>query len=103
MIPVARPLEDVIADCQKIFISKLPGNKMVAAAWAAFCHAWQEYDFAQQVIDRDEASGTYLWLNHGRHQAYAGVIRKIADGLGVENVVWREPSDAEGAVGETGT
>lgn len=97
-IPVARPIEDVVEDCQKIFISKLPGNKMVAAGWAAFCEAWREYEFAQNVIDGEKSSEIYLWLNHGRHQMAASIIRRIADGLGVENVTWREATSAEGAV-----
>lgn len=102
-IPVARPIEDVVADCHKIFISKLPGNRMVGAAWGAFCEAWREYEFAKGIITTEEIanrhSDTYLWLHHGKYQAYAGVIRKIADGLGVENVVWREASNAPSVPG----
>lgn len=101
-IPVARPIEDVVEDCQKIFISKLPGNKMVAAGWAAFCCAWREYEFSKGVVETEEIanrhSDTYVWLHHGKYQANASVIRAIADGLGVENVVWREATSAEGAV-----
>lgn len=99
-IPVARPIEDVVADCRKIFISKLPGNKMVGAAWGAFCEARELYDFAQQVIDDKKAhSDLYLWQHFGQHYAAAKVIRAIADGLGVENVVWREASNAPSVPG----
>lgn len=91
-IPIARPIEDVIEDCQKIFISKLPGNRMVAAGWAAFCQAHELYVHAQQVIDGANHSDRFLWQHLGQHYAAATVIRKIADGLGVDNVVWREVS-----------
>lgn len=97
--PVARPIEDVVADCRKIFISKLPGNKMVGAAWGAFCEAHELYDFAQRVIDNKKAhSDLYLWQHFGQHYAAAKVIRAVADGLGVPNVTWREVVHAESAV-----
>lgn len=101
-IPVARPIEDVVADCQKIFISKLPGNRMVGAAWGAFCEAWREYEFCLSVIEderNEKRSDYYLWMHHGRLSMCMAVIHKIADGLGVENVVWREASNASSVPG----
>lgn len=106
-----RPIADVIADCQKVFISRLPGNKFVHAGWAAFCEAWEEYDFADKIIQQETASDTFLWIQHGRHQMAASVIRKIADGLGVPNmkpesewsgppVQGQEPGRSAGSGGE---
>ena len=94
-----RPIDEVIEECRKIFIAKLPGNKFVAAAWAAFCEAHREYEFSKGIVEEDPLarsfSDTYLWLHHGKYQAYAGIIRKIADGLGVDNMKprseWRGP------------
>lgn len=108
-----RPIEDVIEDCKKIFIAKLPGNKFVHAGWAAFCEAWREYEFSKGIVLKDELakshSDSYLWLHHGKYQAYAGILRKIADGLGVDNMKpkneWTGPEvdDGEGAVGQAGS
>lgn len=82
-----RPMDDVIQDCRKLLIGKLPGNRMVAATWGAFCEASEIYRFAQGVIDENPWQDHFRWTHMGQHYAAARMIRKIADALGVPTMV----------------
>jgi hypothetical protein len=102
-----RDIPDVAKDCRAILITKTGTNKVYNAASAALHEAWREYEFNQGVIDEPEdgekdPSRPYIWLAHGQHQAYATIIRRMADELGVSNFCERKPPDAEDPVGLEG-
>ena len=85
---VVRDIDEVFEDCRKEVFKKMPGtNKMVHATWAALVEAMNGYEFAHGIITdkKKEFSDSFVWIYHGEHRAYAGVIRKVADALGVSN------------------
>lgn len=82
-----RPLADVTADCRKIMMGKLPGNRMVKATWAALCEASSIARESEVLIDDDHVSDRERRIMIGERYAAARIVRKIADALGVPNVI----------------
>lgn len=99
MIPVARPIEDVIADLRKLLVRKLPGSNAVAASWSVVNQASEMIKSAKAVFAEDEAErkvaakvgrDSYVWKTHGEYYAACRMIHAVADAFHVESVTWRE-------------
>ena len=105
MIPVARPIEDVIADLRKLLVRKLPGSNAVAASWSVVNQAGELIESAKRVfiedteernipVLRDKTAkflrDAYVWKTHGEYYAACRRIHAIADAFHVESVTWRE-------------
>lgn len=88
---IVRPLDDVIRDCNTIMIPKLPGDRMIAATWAALCEGSRLWKEARATFDDPDMQGPgTLFHRHnqaGQSYAAATIVRKIADALGVPNTV----------------
>lgn len=82
-----RPIADVIADCRKVIVRRLPGNRMVQATWSALNRAAEAVDMARSALDSPHEEGDRLYRATcaGEHYVGAMVVRGIADALDVPN------------------
>lgn len=86
---VIKEIPELIAELNKLVMSKLPGGQPISTVWGVLCEASRTY--AEASADMVEDGGSYRGLiNAGRQQAASGVIRRIADGMGVDNFKLRE-------------
>lgn len=107
-IPVARPIEDVIADLRTKLVRMLPGSQAVSASWSVLNQSAEMIDMAKNTFAEDEASraqraegspgkkfalDTFLWTKHGEYYAACRMVHALADAFKVESVVWKEVPD----------
>lgn len=109
-IPVARPIEDVIADLRTKMVRMLPGSQAVQASWSVLGRSQEMISMALNTFAEDEESrtkrtegsegekfalDTFLWRSHGEYYAACQMVRALADAFKVESVTWKEVADAE--------
>lgn len=86
-----KEIPELVEELNKVIMPKLPGGRERGTVWGVLCEAARIYSFADGVITEEEAkSDSFVWKAHGEHYAAATVIRKIADGMGVDNFKLRE-------------
>lgn len=105
LIPVGRPIEDVINDLRGKLVRMLPGSQAVYASWSVLCQADEMIDMAKNVFAEDEegrvkraegsdgkkfALDTFLWKTHGQYYAACRMVRALADAFKVPNVEWKK-------------
>lgn len=84
-----KEIPELIAELNKLIMPKQPGGRPLQTVWGVLCEASRTY--AEASADMVEDGGSYRgFINAGRQQAASGVIRKIADGMGVDNFKLRE-------------
>lgn len=91
---VIKEIPELIAELNKLVMSKQPGGRPVATVWGVLCEAARMHKEAEPDGNEKQED---TWLNGfhlGREagQSYAAhvIIRKIADGMGVDNFKMRE-------------
>lgn len=90
---VIKEIPELITELNSLIVKKLPGGRPIATVWGVLCQAAELYRFNHGIItDEDEKarSEAFLWKAYGEHYAAAMIIRKIADGMGVDNFKLRE-------------
>lgn len=84
-----KEIPELITELNKLIMGKLPGGQPISTVWGVLCEASRTYSDATQLAD--ERGGDYTgFLAAGRQQAASSMIRKIADGMGVDNFKLRE-------------
>lgn len=91
---VVKPISELIEELTKLIMPKQPGSRPLATVWGVLCEASRLY---REAEPDGQAKQDDTWLNGfslGREagQSYAAhvIIRKIADGMGVDNFKLRE-------------
>jgi hypothetical protein len=90
---VIKEIPELVDELNKLIMPKLPGGRERQTVWGVLCEASRLYSFNHSIITDEEEKATsdsFLWKAHGEHYAAAMLIRKIADGLGVDNFKLRE-------------
>lgn len=86
---VIKEIGELIPELNKLVMSKLPGTPALATVWGVLCEASRAH--VEASSDIEEEGGLYRgFLAMGRQQVAASMIRKIADGMGVDNFKLRE-------------
>lgn len=90
---VIKEIPELITELNSLIMKKLPGGKPIATVWGVLCEAARMYRESMPDPD-DEVERTWSDFRNGRQvgQGYAAhvIIRKIADGMGVDNFKMRE-------------
>lgn len=86
-----KEIPELIAELSKLLMSRLPGTPATQALWGVFCEACRLHREAAPDPEEKFEGLTYR-LGQETGQSYAAhvMIRKIADGLGVDNFKLRE-------------
>lgn len=90
---VIKEIPELITELNSLIMKKLPGGRPIATVWGVLCEAARMHKKSMPDPD-DEVERTWSDFTNGRQvgQAYAAhvIIRKIADGMGVDNFKLRE-------------
>lgn len=91
---VVKEVPELVDELNKLIMPKLPGGRERKTVWGVLCQASEMYSMAHRVViehaEGTEPPDSFIWTKHGEHYAAAMIIRKIADGMGVDNFKLRE-------------
>lgn len=88
-----KEIPELVEELNKLIMPKLPGGKERGTVWGILCEASHIYSMAQRCLRHAEGTeppDSFTWTKHGEYYAADVIIRKIADGMGVDNFKLRE-------------
>ena len=88
---VIKDIPELIAELNKLIMPKLPGGRPVQTVWGVLCEASRARTEAMSFLeDEEDGLNNRVWKLYGEIQVADRIIRKIADGMGVDNFKMRE-------------
>lgn len=91
---VIKEIPELIAELDKLIMSKLPGTPAIQTVWGVLCEAARIHKEAEPDGNEKQEdtwiNGFHLGREAGQSYAAHVIIRKIADGMGVDNFKMRE-------------
>lgn len=91
---VIKEIPELITELNSLIMKKLPGGRPVATVWGVLCEAARMHKEAEPDGNEKQEdtwiNGFHLGREAGQSYAAHVIIRKIADGMGVDNFKLRE-------------